>query len=38
MKVVSEEEVEVTDEFKGRIGAQTAKQVILENCATPSAR
>ena len=30
MKVVSEEEVEVTDEFKGRIGAQTAKQVIFQ--------
>ena len=27
---VSEEEVEVTDEFKGRIGAQTAKQVIFQ--------
>jgi N utilization substance protein A len=26
--VTSEKEVEVTDEFKGRIGAQTAKQVI----------
>ena len=26
----SEEEVEVTDEFKGRIGAQTAKQVIFQ--------
>jgi N utilization substance protein A len=30
MKVLSEEEVEVTDEFKGRIGAQTAKQVIFQ--------
>jgi len=30
MKVVGEEEVEVTDEFKGRIGAQTAKQVIFQ--------
>ena len=30
MKVVSEEEVEVTDDFKGRIGAQTAKQVIFQ--------
>jgi transcription termination/antitermination protein NusA len=29
-KVASEEEVEVTDEFKGRIGAQTAKQVIFQ--------
>lgn len=29
-EVVSEKEVEVTDEFKGRIGAQTAKQVILQ--------
>jgi N utilization substance protein A len=29
-EVVSEEEVEVTDEFKGRIGAQTAKQVIFQ--------
>ena len=29
-KVVSEDEVEVTDEFKGRIGAQTAKQVIFQ--------
>ena len=28
--VVSEKEVEVTDEFKGRIGAQTAKQVIFQ--------
>jgi N utilization substance protein A len=28
--VLSEEEVEVTDEFKGRIGAQTAKQVIFQ--------
>src|SRR5438477_4665430 len=27
-KVLSEKEVQVTDEFKGRIGAQTAKQVI----------
>ena len=30
MRVLSEEEVEVTDEFKGRIGAQTAKQVIFQ--------
>ena len=30
MKVIGEEEVEVTDEFKGRIGAQTAKQVIFQ--------
>jgi transcription termination/antitermination protein NusA len=30
MKVLSEAEVEVTDEFKGRIGAQTAKQVIFQ--------
>ena len=30
MKVISEEEVVVTDEFKGRIGAQTAKQVIFQ--------
>ncbi len=30
MKVVSEAPVEVTDEFKGRIGAQTAKQVIYQ--------
>ena len=29
-RVISEEEVEVTDEFKGRIGAQTAKQVIFQ--------
>jgi N utilization substance protein A len=29
-KMASEEEVEVTDEFKGRIGAQTAKQVIFQ--------
>jgi N utilization substance protein A len=29
-KVLSEAEVEVTDEFKGRIGAQTAKQVIFQ--------
>jgi transcription termination/antitermination protein NusA len=28
--VLSEKEVEVTDEFKGRIGAQTAKQVIYQ--------
>jgi len=28
--VLSENEVEVTDEFKGRIGAQTAKQVIYQ--------
>src|SRR3989454_5772560 len=30
MEVRSEEQVEVTDEFKGRIGAQTAKQVIFQ--------
>jgi N utilization substance protein A len=30
MKVLGEEPVEVTDEFKGRIGAQTAKQVIFQ--------
>ncbi len=30
MKILGEEEVEVTDEFKGRIGAQTAKQVIFQ--------
>ncbi len=30
VEVVSEKEVEVTDEFKGRIGAQTAKQVIYQ--------
>src|ERR671911_419076 len=30
MRVVSEQEVEVTDDFKGRIGAQTAKQVIFQ--------
>ena len=30
MKVIGEGEVEVTDEFKGRIGAQTAKQVIFQ--------
>ncbi|MGZ8598722.1 MAG: transcription termination factor NusA [Actinomycetota bacterium] len=29
-RVLSEDEVEVTDEFKGRIGAQTAKQVIFQ--------
>jgi N utilization substance protein A len=29
-EVISEKEVEVTDEFKGRIGAQTAKQVIFQ--------
>jgi transcription termination/antitermination protein NusA len=29
-RVVSEDEVEVTDDFKGRIGAQTAKQVIFQ--------
>ncbi|HEX7464726.1 MAG TPA: transcription termination factor NusA [Actinomycetota bacterium] len=29
-EVVSEQSVEVTDEFKGRIGAQTAKQVIFQ--------
>jgi len=29
-KILSEDEVEVTDEFKGRIGAQTAKQVIFQ--------
>ncbi|MBI2238664.1 MAG: S1 RNA-binding domain-containing protein, partial [Actinobacteria bacterium] len=30
VEVVVEKEVEVTDEFKGRIGAQTAKQVIFQ--------
>jgi N utilization substance protein A len=30
MKMISEAEVEVTDDFKGRIGAQTAKQVIFQ--------
>ena len=30
MRFLSEEEVEVTDDFKGRIGAQTAKQVIFQ--------
>src|SRR5216117_3319792 len=30
MKVIGEEEVTVTDDFKGRIGAQTAKQVIFQ--------
>ena len=30
MRVLSEEPVEVTNEFKGRIGAQTAKQVIFQ--------
>jgi transcription termination/antitermination protein NusA len=30
MEVRSEAEVEVTDDFKGRIGAQTAKQVIFQ--------
>jgi N utilization substance protein A len=30
MNVIGEEPVEVTDEFKGRIGAQTAKQVIFQ--------
>jgi len=30
MRMVSEAEVEVTDDFKGRIGAQTAKQVIFQ--------
>jgi N utilization substance protein A len=30
MEVRSEEEVKVTDDFKGRIGAQTAKQVIFQ--------
>src|SRR3989454_6824425 len=30
MQVASEKEVEVTDDFKGRIGAQTAKQVIFQ--------
>ena len=30
MRMVSEEEVEVADDFKGRIGAQTAKQVIFQ--------
>jgi transcription termination/antitermination protein NusA len=30
MKVIGEAEVVVTDDFKGRIGAQTAKQVIFQ--------
>jgi N utilization substance protein A len=30
MKVIGEDEVVVTDDFKGRIGAQTAKQVIYQ--------
>ena len=30
MKVIGEAEVDVTDDFKGRIGAQTAKQVIFQ--------
>ena len=30
MKVLSEEEVTVTEDFRGRIGAQTAKQVIFQ--------
>jgi len=30
MKVLSEEEVKVTEDFRGRIGAQTAKQVIFQ--------
>ncbi len=30
MRFLSEEEVVVTDDFKGRIGAQTAKQVIFQ--------
>jgi transcription termination/antitermination protein NusA len=30
MKVLSEQEVEVTEDFRGRIGAQTAKQVIFQ--------
>jgi N utilization substance protein A len=30
MKVLSEKEVEVTEDFRGRIGAQTAKQVIFQ--------
>src|SRR5215210_4914626 len=30
VRVISEKEVVVTDEFKGRIGAQTAKQVIFQ--------
>jgi len=30
MEVTDEKEVEVTDDFKGRIGAQTAKQVIFQ--------
>ena len=30
MQMISEAEVEVTDDFKGRIGAQTAKQVIFQ--------
>src|SRR6185436_14494467 len=30
MKVLTEKEVEVTEDFRGRIGAQTAKQVIFQ--------
>jgi N utilization substance protein A len=30
MKVLSEQEVDVTEDFRGRIGAQTAKQVIFQ--------
>ena len=30
MRVLSEQEVTVTDDFRGRIGAQTAKQVIFQ--------
>jgi N utilization substance protein A len=30
MKVLTEQEVTVTDDFRGRIGAQTAKQVIFQ--------
>src|SRR3954462_10596032 len=30
MKVLTEREVDVTEDFRGRIGAQTAKQVIFQ--------
>ena len=38
MRVISEAEVEVTDDFKGRIGAQTAKQVIFHSSGMRSGR
>ena len=37
-KVLTEQEAPVTDEFKGRIGAQTAKKVTSRSSATPNAR